>query len=55
MHSNLPKQYYFIDKFDKKILEKQSTKTAIIYRNYSKTINKLEIIKLREFCNKKKL
>tara|TARA_B100000579_G_scaffold352898_1_gene307445 strand:+ start:681 stop:1208 length:528 start_codon:yes stop_codon:yes gene_type:complete len=55
MHSNLPKQYYFIDKFDKKILEKQSTKTAIIYRNYLKTINKLEIIKLREFCNKKKL
>ena len=55
MHSNLPKQYYFIDKFDKKILENQSTKTAIIYRNYSKTINKLEIIKLREFCNKKKL
>ena len=39
----------------KKILENQSTKTAIIYRNYSKTINKLEIIKLREFCNKKKL
>ena len=55
MHSNLPKQYYFIDKFDKKILEKQSTKTAIIYRNYSKTINKLEILKLRKFCNKKKL
>jgi len=55
MHSNLPKQYYFIDKFDKKILENQSTKTAIIYRNYSKTINKLEITKLREFCNKKKL
>jgi len=36
-------------------LENQSTKTAIIYRNYSKTVNKLEILKLREFCNKKKL
>ena len=55
MHSNLPKQYYFIEKFDKKILENQSTKTAIIYRNYSKKINKIEILKLREFCNKKKL
>jgi len=55
MHSNLPKQYYFIEKFDKKILENQSTKTAIIYRNYSKKINKLEILKLREFCSKKKL
>ena len=55
MHNNLPKQYYFIEKFDKKILENQSTKTAIIYRNYSKKINKIEILKLREFCNKKKL
>ena len=55
MHNNLPKQYYFIEKFDKKILENQSTKTAIIYRNYSKKINKLEILKLREFCKKRKL
>ena len=55
MHNNLPKQYYFIEKFDKKILENQSTKTAIIYRNYTKKINKLEILKLREFCSKKKL
>ena len=55
MHKDLPKQYYFIEKFDKKILENQSTKTAIIYRNYSKKINKIEILKLREFCNKKKL
>ena len=55
MHKNLPKQYYFIKKFDKKNLEDQSKETAIIYRNYSKNINKLEIIKIREFCNKKKL
>jgi len=38
MHKNLPKQYYFIKKFDKKNLEHQSKKTAIIYRNYSKKI-----------------
>ena len=55
MHNNLPKQYYFIEKFDKKILENQSTKTAIIYRNYSKKINKIEILKLKEFCKKKRL
>jgi thiamine-phosphate pyrophosphorylase len=55
MHNNLPKQYYFIEKFDKKILENKSVKTAIVYRNYSKKINKIEILKLREFCNKKKL
>ena len=55
MHNNLLKQYYFIEKFDKKILENQSAETAIVYRNYTKKINKLEILKLREFCNKKKL
>ena len=55
MHKNLPKQYYFIKKFDKKNLENQSSETAIIYRNYSKKINKYEILKLREFCIKKKL
>ena len=55
MHKNLPKQYYFIEKFDKKILKKQSIETAIIYRNYSKKINKIEILKIRDFCNRKRL
>jgi len=55
MHNNLPKQYYFIEKFDKKILKNLSTETAIIYRNYSKNINKIEILKLRKYCNKNKL
>ena len=55
MHKNLPKQYYFIEKFDKKILKNQSPKTAIIYRNYTKNINKLEILKLKKFCDKNKL
>ena len=55
MHRNLLKQYYFIEKFDKKILKKQSSQTAIIYRNYSKIVKKTEILKLKEFCKKKKL
>ena len=55
MHNNLPKQYYFIEKFDKKILKNQSPKTAIIYRNYTKKINIAEVLKLRKFCNKNKL
>ena len=55
MHKILPKQYYFIEKFDKKILENQSIETAIIYRNYTKKINIIEILKLKNFCNKKKL
>ena len=55
MHKILPKQYYFIEKFDKKNLENQSIETAIIYRNYSKKINITEILKIRNFCNKKNL
>ncbi len=55
MHKNLPKQYYFIDKFDKKTLKKQSSKTGIIYRNYVKNINKLEILKIKKFCDNNKL
>tara|TARA_Y100001970_G_scaffold244566_1_gene310849 strand:+ start:219 stop:746 length:528 start_codon:yes stop_codon:yes gene_type:complete len=55
MHKNLPKQYYFIKKFDKKNLQNQSKKTAIIYRNYSKKINKDEILKIKKFCLRKKL
>ena len=54
MHKYLPRQYYFIKKFDKKNLENQSKETAIIYRNYSNKINKDEILKLKKFCNKKK-
>ena len=55
MHNNLPKQYYFIEKFDKKILKNQSPKTAIIYRNYTKKINIAEVLKIKKFCNKNKL
>tara|TARA_B100000965_G_scaffold279081_1_gene236916 strand:- start:73 stop:633 length:561 start_codon:yes stop_codon:yes gene_type:complete len=54
MHNKLPKQYYFIEKFDKNILENQSRETAIIYRNYSKKINIREILEIKKFCNKKK-
>ncbi len=54
MHKYLPRQYYFIKKFDKKNLENQSKETAIIYRNYSNKINKHEILKLKKFCNKRK-
>ncbi len=55
MHKYLRRQYYFIKKFDKKNLENQSKETAIIYRNYSNKINKNEILKLKKFCNRRKL
>jgi thiamine-phosphate pyrophosphorylase len=55
MHNKLPEQYYFIDKFDKKNIDKLKQNTGIIYRNYSKKINNKQILELKNFCNKKKL
>ena len=55
MHNNLPKQYYFINKFDKKNIDKLKQNTGIIYRNYSKKLDKKLIIKLKNYCKKKKI
>ena len=55
MHNELPKQYYFINKFDKKNIDKLKQNTGIIYRNYSKKLDKNEILELKNYCNKKKL
>ena len=46
------RKYYFINKFDTKIISKQSINTSIIYRNYDSK-NKLNtIIKLKNYCKK---
>ena len=56
MHFNFKTKYYFINNFDTNILNKQDKRTIIIYRDYnSKTINKTLILKLKQYCNKKKL
>ena len=55
MHNFLPKQYYFIDKFDKKNIDKLKLNTGIIYRNYSTKLNKKLILKLKFYCKKRKL
>ena len=55
MHKNL-KKYFFINDFDTKILDYQEKGTSIIYRNYQENkISYNSIIKLRDFCKKKKL
>ncbi len=55
MHYNL-KKYYFIDKFDTKIIDNQDKQTIVIYRNYSKKLqNESVIIKLRNYCKKKNI
>ena len=46
--------YYFVDKFDLKDLSNIKSSINIIYRNYSTEFNVKDIIKIREFCKKKR-
>ena len=55
MHNFLPKQYYFIDQFDKKNIDKLKINTGIIYRNYTKKLDKKLVLELKYYCKKKKL
>ena len=50
MHKYLYKQYYFIEKFDKKHLKKINKKINLIYRNYSKVNDERTIKNLAKFC-----
>ena len=55
MHYNFEK-YYFINKFDTKIIDNQDKQTIVIYRNYSQNPqNENLIIKLRNYCKKKQI
>lgn len=55
MHINLQKKYYFIDKFNKENIDKLDKKTSVIFRNYSIKIGEKLILKLRNYCRKKKI
>ena len=55
MHNFLPKQYYFINDFDKKNIDKLKINTGIIYRNYTNKLNKKLILELKFYCKKKRL
>ena len=49
-------KYYFINKFDTNIINKQDKQTTIIYRNYnSKTIDQDLILKIKKYCKKNKV
>ena len=54
MHTELPKVYYFINKFDKNNINKLNKNIALIYRNYNKKLNKDLIIKIKKYCKIKK-
>ena len=55
MHNYLPKQYYFISKFDKKHIDKLDGLTALIYRNYAADIDRNLIITIKRYCKIKKI
>ena len=49
-------KYYFINKFDTNIIDKQDKQTTIIYRNYnSKIIDQDLILKIKKYCKKSKV
>lgn len=55
MHNNLPKYYYFIDKFEKDDIKNINKNIAIIYRNYSKKLDIKHIRNIKNFLKKKKI
>ena len=54
MHTELPKVYYFINKFDKNNINKLNKNIALIYRNYNKKLNKRLIIQIKKYCKLQK-
>ena len=55
MHKNLPKYYYFIDKFEKDDIKNINKNIAIIYRNYNKKIDINLIQNIKKKLKKKKV
>ena len=55
MHTNFLKKYYFIKRFIKHNIDKQSRNTIIIYRNYNKEIDVSEVRELNSYCKEKSL
>ena len=49
-------KYYFINKFDSNVIDKQDKQTIIIYRDYSSKVTKVSVInKLKKYCKKKSI
>ena len=49
-------KYYFINKFETNIIDKQDKQTIIIYRNYSSEIaNEKLILKIKNYCKKNRI
>ena len=55
MKHNFPKIYHFIDDFKEKDIEYLPKNIALIYRNYEKKPTKSLIIKIKNYCKKRKI
>ena len=54
MH-RLYKKYYFIERFNTTELKNLNLNTTIIFRNYTKKPNIIELLKIKEFCKKRNI
>ena len=53
MHKSLYKIFHYIDSYEKNYIDKIDKKIILIYRNYQKTENIKDLLKLRKHCNQK--
>ena len=54
MHDKLPKIFCFINNYEENYIKRLPKNIAIIYRNYTKILNKNEIKKINSLCKKTK-
>jgi len=55
MHYLNLQKFQFINDLNSNLISKDTTNLSIIYRNYSKKVNSKELIKIKQFCQKKKI
>ena len=56
MHHYSHTKYYFIDKFDTKIIGKIDSNTILIFRNYKpKNSNETLLLKIKKYCNQRRV
>ena len=55
MHKLNFKKYYFLNKFKKNNIDNLDNNTSIIYRNYEKENYLSNLIKLKNYCKKKRI
>ena len=55
MHNIKLKKYYFINQFNKNNIDNLDNNTTIIYRNYKRHNDLKCIIKIRNYCRKKRI